>query len=71
MKYCKWVCRPGTAGSFWAYTPCKPGFNYLSRINRWEDIKDAYDNSKCPICRKPIECDIELCKEQKDGNDSR
>ena len=60
---CKWIVRPGTSNTFWAHTPCKSGFNYLSRINKAEDIKPFYDGRQCPICGKPIECNIELVTE--------
>ena len=38
-EICKWKVREGTNNSFFAYTPCKPGFNYLSRSNNLESIK--------------------------------
>lgn len=59
-KKCKWVARPGWNNSFWAYTTCKKGFNYLSKISRAKDIKVVYDGRICPICGKIIECNIEL-----------
>lgn len=61
---CKWVVRPGTQGTYWAYTPCKSGFNYLSRINKPEQIKPAYDGRLCPICHKPIECNTKLLDDE-------
>lgn len=66
MKECKWVVRPGFGGTFWAYTPCKNGFNYLSRVNRKETIKPFYDERLCPICGKPIKCNIDLLEEDAD-----
>ncbi len=57
---CKWIVREGTGNTFWAYTPCKSGFNYLSRIKKAEDIKPFYDGRMCPICEKPIECNVDL-----------
>jgi hypothetical protein len=57
---CKWVIRPGTYNTFWAFTPCKKGFNPLTRIDKAEDIKPFYDNRYCPICGKLIECNIDL-----------
>ena len=62
---CKWIIREGTNNTFWAYTPCKRGFNYLSRIDKVEQIKPFYDGRQCPICGKPIECNIELITEVK------
>ena len=41
-RECKWTVRPGTADTFWASTPCKPGFNYLSKVKKAESIKDVY-----------------------------
>ena len=61
---CVWKIRSGTNNSFWAYTPCKPGFNYLSKISKPEDIIEVYNNKKCPICEKAIECNIELIKDE-------
>lgn len=60
---CKWIVRNGTNNTFWAYTPCKRGFNYLSRTNKADQIKSLYDNRLCPICNKLIECNIELVME--------
>lgn len=60
---CKWVVRGGTRGTFWAYTPCKSGFNYLSRVSKAENIKSEYNGRICPICGKPIECNTELIEE--------
>ena len=57
MDKCKWTIRPGTAGALFAYTPCKPGFNYLSKVKKVENIKLVYENKECPICGKSIECD--------------
>lgn len=61
--FCKWIVRPGTNNTFWAYTPCKKGFNYLSRVSKKEDIKPFYDNRSCPICGKKIKCDLYLVSE--------
>ena len=60
---CKWTVRPGMNNSFWAFTPCKNGFNYLSKISRAEEIKDAYDGRTCPICGKIIEINTEILDE--------
>lgn len=60
---CKWVVREGTLNTYWAYTPCKKGFNYLSKTHDAKDIKRIYDNKQCPICGKPIECNMELFKD--------
>ena len=63
---CKWIVRDGTHNTFWAYTPCKKGFNYLSKVHKAEHIKDAYDGRLCPICGKPISCNTEMVEEQTD-----
>ena len=60
---CKWVVRPGTCNSFWAFTPCKPGFNPLTKVKEANQIKDAYENRICPICGKPIEINMDLLSE--------
>lgn len=57
---CKWVVREGTNNTFWAYTTCKPGFNYLSRIHEAKDIIPAYNGRLCPICGKKIVINDEL-----------
>lgn len=59
-KYCKWVIRPGTSGSLWAHTPCKHGFNYLSKISRPSEVEDAYNGRLCPICGRTIKIDMSL-----------
>lgn len=59
-KECNWVIRPGTCNSFWGFTPCKPGFNYLSKINKVEDIVECYNGRLCPICGGVIKCNTEL-----------
>ena len=63
---CQWVVRDGVNNTFWAYTPCKRGFNYLSRINKVERIKPFYDGKECPICGKSIECNINLVAESEE-----
>ena len=57
---CKWIVRPGWNNSYWAYIPCKKGFNYLSKISKAKDIKNVYDGRICPICNNIIECNTEL-----------
>ena len=63
---CKWIVREGRGFPFWANTRCKGGFNPLTRISKVEQIKPCYDGRRCPICGKPIECDIELVAESED-----
>ena len=60
MATCKWIVREGTNNSFWAYTPCKRGFNYLSKISKASEIKKAYNERVCPICGNKIVCNMEL-----------
>jgi len=59
-EICKWGVREGTNNSFFAYTPCKPGFNYLSRYNNLEGIKKVYNNTICPICGKVVKLNTSL-----------
>ena len=59
-KECNWVIRPGTVNSFWAFTPCKPGFNYLEKFNKPEGIAEYYNGRLCPICGGVIKCNTEL-----------
>lgn len=61
---CKWIARPGTGDSYFAYTPCKPGFNYLGGSN-WDaqSIKRYYNHKICPICGKSIEINTELLED--------
>ena len=54
MTKCTWVLREGTNDSLFAYTTCKPGFNYLSRSQKKEMVKMMYDGRLCPICYRPI-----------------
>ena len=61
---CKWVVRPGTLNTYWAYTTCKPGCNYLSKVNNADQIKDAYENRICPICGKNIKLNLELVSDE-------
>ncbi len=64
--YCKWIYRPGTGNSHWAFTPCRPGFNPLTRISNSAPVDgcaDWYNNRMCPICNKPIQMDYALVKE--------
>ena len=54
---CNWIYRPGVNDSHWAFTPCKKGLNYLSKIKHCEPyvgVADSYNNKQCPICGKPI-----------------
>ncbi len=63
-EICKWKIREGTNNSFFAYTPCEPGFNYLSRSNNLESIKRIYNNTICPICGKVVKLDTSLVEEE-------
>lgn len=67
-EYCNWKYRPGTNNSHWAYTPCKSGYNPLTRIKDCEPyigVADYYNNKMCPICGKPIKIDYGVIKEEK------
>lgn len=60
---CRWIYRPGTNNSHWAFTTCKSGFNYLSKLSNSEPyvgVADYYNGKQCPICGKPIEMDYSL-----------
>lgn len=62
-KYCRWIYRPGFNNSHWAYTTCKKGFNYLSRLQHSESyigVADYYNNKQCPICGKRIKMDYSI-----------
>lgn len=59
-RECEWTVRPGTNDTFWASTPCKPGFNYLSKVKKAESIKDVYEGRQCPICGGSIKIDMSL-----------
>lgn len=60
MDICKWTIREGNNNSYWAFTPCKKGFNYLSRIKNANEIEKAYNGRICPICGNKIVCNTEL-----------
>lgn len=66
METCKWVVREGTHNTFWAFTPCKNGFNYLSKVHKASEIKDAYNGRLCPICGNVIDINVELVGEMND-----
>lgn len=61
---CDWIIREGTRDTFWAYTPCKSGFNYLSKVKRADQIQPTYDGRSCPICGKPIKCNMWLLEKE-------
>lgn len=63
-KYCKWVVRPGNNNSLWAHTPCKHGFNPLTKVHRLSDVEDAYNGRLCPICGRTIKIDMSLMKDE-------
>lgn len=67
MKTCKWVVRPGSNNTYWAYTPCKSGFNYLSKINKVDEIEETYNGRRCPICGKSIVCNMKLVENELHG----
>jgi len=68
---CKWVVRPGTHNTYWAFTPCKKGFSPLTRINKVDEIEKAYNGRLCPICGNKIVCNMYLVEEQEDGVEQR
>jgi len=53
MEYCEWAVREGNVVPYWAFTPCKPGYNPL-KIKRASQLKEYYNNRLCPICHKRI-----------------
>lgn len=59
-EYCSWIIREGTNKSYWANTRCRGGFNYLSKVNRADQIIPTYDGCECPLCKKPIKISLEL-----------
>lgn len=59
VGYCKWTVRPGNNNSFWAMTPCKHGYNPLTKINKLSQIEDTYNGRLCPICGRTIQIDLE------------
>ena len=65
QKVCKWVIRPGTQdGTFFAFTPCKRGYNFLSKVHSLDAIKPNYEGRICPICGGTIKCNTELCEDR-------
>lgn len=60
VDVCKWVIRPGTENTLWAYLPCRKTYNYLSKTSKKEQVKQTYDGKLCPVCNKPVECDVKL-----------
>ena len=57
-KYCDWIYREGVKdGTHFAYTPCEPGFNFLSKCGSEvtpEEVCKLYTGSQCPICGRLI-----------------
>lgn len=62
MGICKWVVREGTNNSYWAFTPCQKGFNYLSKIKKVDEIEKTYSGRICSICGNKIVCNMELVR---------
>jgi hypothetical protein len=57
---CIWKYRPGTNDSHFAFTPCRPGFNFLSKLSNskpYVGVADYYNGYRCPICDKVIQMD--------------
>ena len=70
-RSCRWRYRPGTSGTHFAFTPCRPGYNYLSKIGASAPrvgIADWYVGRLCPICGETIEMDYSLIEEVSDGS---
>lgn len=66
MKECIWEYRPGTDDSHFAFTPCSPGFNFLSKIGKEKPsvgVADIYNGRICPICGKIIKMSYKVIKE--------
>ena len=60
MDRCIWKYREGLNGSHYAFTPCKKGFSYLSRISEsksYVGVADYYNGITCPICGKQVQLD--------------
>ena len=59
---CRWVVRPGTCNSFWAYTACTKykDYCYLSKVSNRDSVKSVYEKRICPKCNGIIEIDDEL-----------
>lgn len=61
---CRWVVRDGNNNTYWAYTTCNPGFNYLSKVHSKDGIIPCYDKRLCPICGKKIKIDLKLIEDE-------
>ena len=57
MKYCEWVVREGWGESYWGHTPCKQGFNYLSKTSKVAYLKECYEklNERMKLIEKENE----------------
>ena len=67
MDECIWEYRPGLNGTHFAYTPCQPGLNFLSRLGAckpYVGVANFYNGQTCPICGKRIQMDYKLIKEE-------
>lgn len=60
MRECVWIYRPGTDNTHFAFTTCRPGFNYLSKVSKskpYVGVADFYNGYNCPICGNKIRMD--------------
>lgn len=60
MNECVWIYRPGTNDTHFAFTSCRPGFNFLSKVSKskpYVGVADFYNDYNCPICGKRIRMD--------------
>ena len=64
-KYCNWIYREGIReNTHFAYTPCDPGFNFLSKCGRMAPLEvcETYTGTQCPICGRPVKMSFECIK---------
>ena len=56
-RFCEWIYREGTRPNLhFAFTPCKPGFNFIGKTENLQSVLNKYVERKisCPICGKTI-----------------
>lgn len=55
--YCEWIYREGKdPRDHFAFTPCKPGFNYLGQSENLQSVLERYIERRitCLICNRVI-----------------
>ena len=63
---CRWIYRPGTYNSHFAFATCDKENKYLSKLPECEPyigVADVYNGQNCPSCGKRIRMDYLIIEE--------